>query len=292
MHDRRNGDNTNWVLQGAGVAGVDGECSPVMRFPLAFSTLGCPDWDLDQILDCATRNGYDSVELRGYRDSMDLPTAGPFAQANRAATRERFTNAGLRICCVGASANSADFQPEHVASHCALASDLGCPLVRVFPGPPSPDSSTHLRAYGDIAAAHGVAIVIETHDHGSTGAQLAALLADTQHPHVGSLWDQHHPFRQGESPEETLRQLLPTLRHVHVKDSVDGTYCLPGQGDIPIAAMLQMLGDAGWHGTVSVEWEKRWCPTLADPEIALPAYARFLHSLSGFRQNEPDAATT
>ncbi|MFY7952933.1 MAG: sugar phosphate isomerase/epimerase family protein [Armatimonadaceae bacterium] len=247
-----------------------------MRFSLAFSTLGCPSWHIDQILDCAVTNGFHSVELRGYLQSMDLPTAEPFHPDQRAATRKRFDDAGIGFCCIGSSANAGQAQPDHVDAHCRLAADLGCSLVRVFPGEFGPETIANLRTYGDIAARHGVDIVLETHDHGSTGAQLGPLLERANHPNVRALWDLHHPFRQGEAPAETLRLLLPNLRHVHVKDSRDGVYCLPGEGDVPLETMLTMLAESGWQGTVSVEWEKRWCPEIPEPEIALPAYARFL----------------
>ena len=257
-----------------------------MPFPLAFSTLGCPGWNLDQILTCAVDHGYRGIELRGYLDSMDLPAAGPFSPKERRRTRERFENAGIGFCCIGSSANAKTRDTDHVKAHCALAADLGCPLVRVFPGEPTTDSAAILHEYGDIAAGYGVEIVLETHDHGSTGAQLAPLIAEADHPAVGALWDLHHPFRQGEPPDATLAHLLPTLRHVHVKDSVDGHYCLPGDGDIPLRDMLGLLGRAGWRGTISVEWEKRWHPEIAEPEIALPAYAEFLTNLTGTPDSE------
>src|SRR6516225_11196567 len=42
------------------------------RLPLAFSTLGCPAWELSKILDFAQTNGYSAVELRGLLGSLDL----------------------------------------------------------------------------------------------------------------------------------------------------------------------------------------------------------------------------
>ena len=39
---------------------------------LAFSTLGCPDWGLDQIIECAKAFGYAGVELRGLLNEFNL----------------------------------------------------------------------------------------------------------------------------------------------------------------------------------------------------------------------------
>ena len=97
------------------------------------------------------------------------------------------------------------------------------------------------------------------------------------HPRAGALWDLHHPFRQGEAPEQTWAAMGPYVRQTHVKDSVPGgTYCLLGDGDIPINPMLALLVQGGYDGWINLEWEKRWVPGLADPEVAFPQYAQTL----------------
>src|SRR4051812_31893587 len=49
------------------------------RPPLSFSTLGCPDWSLDQIIHFASTHGYKGVEIRGVQREMDLPKSKHFA---------------------------------------------------------------------------------------------------------------------------------------------------------------------------------------------------------------------
>lgn len=252
---------------------------------LAFSTLGCPAWDLDRILSAATEYGYDAVELRGYLNQMDLPLADPFTPANRAETRQRFADAGIAICCVSSSGVVEKANLDHVKSHAELAGDLGCPNVRVFGGKLPADQShadgiarfaETLRSFGDAAQAAGVAIVLETHDSFSKGSEVAELLAATAHPLVFSLWDLHHPYRQGETPEETHNYLAPTMHHLHVKDGRDGAYTLLGEGDVPIFRMLDLALSGGYTGPISLEWEKRWHPEIPDPEVAFPQYAKGL----------------
>ncbi|MCA1595518.1 MAG: sugar phosphate isomerase/epimerase, partial [Chloroflexi bacterium] len=70
--------------------------------------------------------------------------------------------------------------------------------------------------------------------------------------------------------------LRPTLRHLHVKDGRDGRYTLMGEGDVPVEPMLDLALDGGYTGPIAVEWEKRWHPEIADPEVALPQYAQKL----------------
>ena len=260
---------------------------------LAFSTLGCPAWNLDQILSGATAYGYDAVELRGYQSEMDLPKAAPFTPAQRPETLARFSNAGISVCCVSSSGVVAQGNVDHVRSHAALAHALNCPVVRVFGGNLDPDlpreaalakAAESLRAFGDAAQAEGVKIVLETHDAFSTGKAVAELLALANHSAVLSLWDLHHPYRQQEPFEKTYEYLAPTLAHVHVKDGKDSVYTLLGDGDVPLFPMLDLILDGGYSGPISLEWEKRWHPEIAEPEIAFEQYAKAICTYLADRQ--------
>ena len=71
--------------------------------------------------------------------------------------------------------------------------------------------------------------------------------------------------------------------HVHIKDSVTTDdsfqYCLPGEGDVPLGEIIDLLRSVSYQGWLSFEWEKRWHPELAEPEVALPAFARVVRDL-------------
>jgi hypothetical protein len=45
---------------------------------LAFSTLGCPEWSFEKILESAVQNGYQGIELRGIQKDMDLTVSPLF----------------------------------------------------------------------------------------------------------------------------------------------------------------------------------------------------------------------
>jgi sugar phosphate isomerase/epimerase len=264
---------------------------------LAASTLGCPDWTLAEICERFPAYGYTGVELRGLGPALNLTEVPAFAPIAIADTRQAFADAGLRVCSVDTSASFAD--PDRQAgsvleTHAAvsLAQSLGSPFVRIFPGTlPGHESreaelaamADRLRTVGTYAADNSdVVLILETHDSFSTGAGVAEVLALTDHPRVAALWDLHHPYRHGETPAQTFAALAPFVRHVHVKDSrpPDG-YCLLGEGDVPVFAMLQLLQDAGYDGWLSLEWEKRWQPDLLDPTIAFPQYAAKLQDYHG-----------
>lgn len=262
---------------------------------LAFTTLGCPAWTLDQIIENAVSYGYQGVELRGLGEHVDLRQSPVFQPSERAAVRRRFVDSGLTICCLGASSSFADPDKRDASltearDYVVLAAELGSPFVRVFGGSPGEKGACEdtvqavadsLSALAPYAAEHGVTLVLETHDHFSTGRQVNEVLSRVNHPQVRALWDLHHPFRQGETPTETYQSVAPFLKHTHVKDSQKGHYCLLGEGDVPVPEMLSLLAthpyaDALW---ISLEWEKRWHPDIAEPEIAFPQYARTLRAL-------------
>ena len=61
------------------------------RYPIAFSTLGCPAWSWKTILESADRLGYAAIELRGIAGEMDLPKV-PGALGHAPRRRRRRTS--------------------------------------------------------------------------------------------------------------------------------------------------------------------------------------------------------
>ena len=155
----------------------------------------------------------------------------------------------------------------------ALAADWGAPLVRVFGGDSAnlDDIARRLAPALDLARSLGVTVVLETHDAFSSAVLVGRLLDRVDDPAFAALWDVHHPYRVGESPETVLASLGARIRLVHVKDArADGSLVPLGEGDVPVYESLALLLASGYAGWLTVEWEKRWHPELAEPEIALP----------------------
>ena len=76
---------------------------PAKRYPIAFSTLGCPAWSWRTILDQADRLGYAALELRGVMGEMDL-TKVPELSGSRLADTRKDLAAMPRDRDLGASA--------------------------------------------------------------------------------------------------------------------------------------------------------------------------------------------
>lgn len=261
--------------------------------PIGFSTLGCPGWDWLKILDFAHQNGLSAVELRGLQGNMDLPSLPEFSSARIAQSKKDVASRGLRIPCLGSSANMHDVDPQKHEQQLAdarkfidLASNLGVRYVRVFGnklvGPREPalaHIASSLRSLGDYAGPKQVTVLIESHGDFTDSPTLREILEKSDSPHVALLWDAHHTFVSGkEDPAFTVRQLGKYIRHTHLKDSrVEGDqihYVLTGRGTVPVKDQVQVLRKTGYQGYYSFEWEKVWHPEIEEPEVAFPDFAK------------------
>jgi sugar phosphate isomerase/epimerase len=261
---------------------------------LAFSTLACPAWSLDQVAAAAHRYGYQGVELR-LIDGELIDGGMPASQRER--VRQIFARAGLPIVAVDSSvrvaaADDANSAVRELEAFLELASGWESPVVRVFGGDWGEARSQEQavaqarEVLGRAAAAAeplGVAVALETHDRFSSAALVAEVL-DGLPPAATALWDIGHPHRVGDSPERVLRLLSGRVAHVHIKDcrrrpdAQDWELTLLGEGEVPARACIDALDQAGYPGWLSVEWEKRWHPELAEPEVALPQHVEVLRS--------------
>lgn len=275
------------------------------RIPIAFSTLGCPAWEWNKILDFAHQHGFSAIELRGLQGNMDLPSNPIFAADRIEQTKKEIHAADLRIACVSSSANLYFEDPARREKELGdarrfidVASTLGAPYVRVFGGKaqtdknPAPDDATKARVasglneLGKYSGPRGVTVIIESHDHFTSSATLKDVLQAANSEHVALLWDAHHTFAtSNEEPEFTVKQLGPWIRHTHLKDSTgsgeDRKYVLTGRGNVPVQRQIEALQKIGYKGFYCFEWEKVWHPDLLDPEIAIADYAHVVGQCLG-----------
>lgn len=268
-------------------------------FPLGFSTLGCPSYDVDQVIALARANGFEGVEIRHLSGTADLPSLPELGPARIGETRRRFEDAGIDVFGIDTSVRMNSLDPavraqqlDAAKANLDIATGLGARYFRVFGGPipPGQDRERTLDAIaqglGQVAgltAAAGVTSLLETHDDFSTAPRIKDLYARGAGDELGVLWDTLHSWRHGESAEFTWGELGPRIHHVHVKDSRKATaggfdFALTGEGSVPIDSFLHVLRQGGYRGYVSFEWEKAWHPEIAEPEIAIPHFARFMAS--------------
>ena len=272
-----------------------------MQIKLAFSTLGCPRWELPRVARAAREYGYQGVELRALGGQLDLVSRPEFAAGEIVRTRDWLAEQGLVVCCVDTSCtfDSADVaerrkQEDVAARHCELAAALGAPLIRVFPDK-VPEGATReetrdrvaesLRRVAERAPA-GVRVGLETHGDFAAGSATAEIIRLADHPAARVIWDAANSFSTGEAVEESARAVAPYLAHVHLRDArpmgkEHWTPVLAGRGLVPFGQVVAALRGIGYEGFVSFEFEKYWHPEIEEPEVSLPDFADAMRRVLG-----------
>jgi sugar phosphate isomerase/epimerase len=254
-----------------------------LRIVPCFSTLGCGELGLEEVLALAVRRKFPAVELRTLAGRNELPKylESSFGTPERLADFMRaypVRIASLDSSCrmIGTTAEERD----ELRSLAPWAVAVGAPAIRVFDGGESGND-------GEIASAQllfdwwadldlAPQLTIETHD---ALAHPDALQRFVHHyPGVSILWDTHHTWKEGnEGPGVTWARLGGKCRHLHVKDSTAfGRYVPPGQGKFPFLELWAALRADQFDGFVSLEWERHWFPDLPPIEIALDGFDKVL----------------
>ncbi len=157
-----------------------------------------------------------------------------------------------------------------------------------------------LSGLGRLAAEKDMTLVYHHHMGTGiqTGAEIAQLMKLTEPSEVSLLFDTGHLAFAGENPLEVLREHLPRIKHVHLKDIraevtqrvmqdqlsflqavKAGAFTVPGDGCISFEEIFSELAQHSYTGWFVVEAEQD--PALADPlEYAIKA-RRYIRDISG-----------
>jgi sugar phosphate isomerase/epimerase len=268
---------------------------------LAFSTLGCPAWTVEEMARFAAKYEFDAVELRCHADGVHLSPEASRLEA--AEVRESFAEEGVRVFALAGYPRFTTADAEERAKAVAsaeklvdLAAELGADFIRLFGGRIAEGMARQdavkygaecLRQVAAHAESTKVRIAVETHDDFCAAEELVKMLDAAAHPKICVCWDLHHPLRIAKEPvDRTAKLLKGRVGYCHVKDAFtdrdDHRHIVPvGAGDVPVADMLKLLARDGFDGYLSFEWEKKWHPELAEPEIAFAQYAYKMREIMG-----------
>ncbi|MBE0695818.1 MAG: sugar phosphate isomerase/epimerase [Anaerolineaceae bacterium] len=267
---------------------------------LSFTTLGCPNWDLDTLCRRGQEYGFSGVDFRGYLGDLDV-TRLPAFSTHAAQTKRRLADAGLETSGVSTSIRVCEAAQltqniEEARRTIETARGLGAPNIRVFGGG---DLGAHSReelaqngcaCLEQILALDGASDLLwlfETHDNWVKASDCRLLLDSIPQPAFGALWDiGNRPPEGGETPAEIYAAIGPRIGYTHLKDAIyepghpqavesGWRYVLPGEGQIPLAEAVHLLRSKGYAGWLVFEHEKRWHPNLPEPEEAFPAYVHW-----------------
>jgi sugar phosphate isomerase/epimerase len=267
---------------------------------LSFTTLGCPEWDLDTIITQARSLGYKGIDFRGYQGENNIWTCTEFSEKAEK-TRDIIFEQGLEVPCFSSSIRllfeqgGKEQNLNEAKEYIKLASLFKTRFIRVFGGyikqagietveQGAEQATLFLDEIASLAEGTDISFLVETHDDWISGSDLKQVLERSRRKNIGAIWDIHHPFRaRNEQPQQTWDLIGQWVRYIHVKDSrttAEGhQLCLPGTGDIPITETVEVLSKGGYTGYYAFEWEKKWHPEIEEPETAFPAYIEFMNNI-------------
>jgi len=268
---------------------------------LAFTTLGCLDWNLDQIISAAKEYGYQGIDFRGYTDELNIYKLPEFS-TDVEATKAKIKDAGLEVSCFSSSIRLiAPDEETRVAflnesiEYAKLANIFGAKYIRIFGGTWLDNSREEAIAVAiknmnvllKATEESGVVFAIETHDEWVDTSTIKEFLETIDNPRVKVVWDVNHPYRGGETPEKTYENIGKWVAYTHWKDSkyapeTDRGYeeCIPGSGNLPLKRFYELLERANYDGWQTLEWERKWHPELEPPEVAFPAFVKSMQEIS------------
>ena len=257
---------------------------------LCFSTLGCFEKSLDDIISVAQKYYIPAVELRGLGGKIDNTEIGAFSEDMTDDTLTKFQKSGIIPTVLGTSCtfHNADRYERAVAEGKAsvkIAKRLNIPNVRVFGDRSLPGSNERITdALLQLCSiSDKTSVLLEVHGDFNTAEALAPILermSDTSN--FGLIWDIEHTHKTyGEKWDVFYRSVRPFVKHVHIKDFSDSEnrLTLIGEGDVPIARIADRLLSDGYDGYFSLEWEKKWHPELPDIDAALCSFIKVMNGV-------------
>jgi len=267
---------------------------------ISFSSLACPGWTLDEVVKIAADSGYQGIELRFLEGEDSLWKLPRFQGTALPAAKRMIADRGLSVTCVGTSCrfHSPDAQErarwvEEGLRMAELAAALGAPGIRVFGDKIQPGENREstrnwiadgIRQLG-AEISHDVEVWLETHGDFASSEETMAILEKSGREDIGVVWDPANAFTDGgEEPPVAASVFGKRLRHVHIRDldCANGQWVpvLTGKGKFALRETFAELDRLKYGRFVSFEWEKKWRPELAEPEVAIPHFAEWFRQIS------------
>lgn len=259
---------------------------------VSYSTITCPQWRLEQVLDAAVNYDFDAVEFRALKGTKDILHLPDFT-VNASRTRKAAEDRGIILQALWTSifiAQTSKHNTQNILDtaecYADAAAKIGAKQIRIFGGEPQSDIESifsqcveMLYKIGEIAARYSLEVMFETHDAWVNTNVVRNLISETGLNNVGVVWDIWATYHVGgEKIEQSLRNLQSHLLGTQFKDWRQGKFVLPGRGEIPLSRALNLLKEYDYNGPVTLEWEKLWHSELADAEQILPAFREYLNA--------------
>ncbi|MBL8025961.1 MAG: sugar phosphate isomerase/epimerase [Fibrobacteres bacterium] len=250
-----------------------------------FSTLACPDWDIDQIINCCKKNKFQALELH----HLHLT---PIVNDRNAlkALKEKLEACGVKRLSIGTAVAFHHFKPEDMDAAIDLFKGfleagkiLNAEYLRVFPnnvpeGKSKPETVVqivkNIKSVLHLCTPDSPKLGLETHGDFYSSKLIREILEAVNSNRVGAVWDAHHTWRfENESFISTYENLKKHLLQLHFKDSKKGSekleHTIIGEGEFPLDGFAGFLKTVSYNGVLGVEYEKKWHPYMPDSAILI-----------------------
>lgn len=259
---------------------------------LCFSSLGCSEKSLSDILSTAKSYNLSAIEIRGVNGVLENHRIEDFSAENISDTKQLFLQNNITPLVLGTSCS---FHKEDGYQHALeegirsirIAEALGFSAIRVFGDKILSDGQICInRVIAGLTylcnQTQQIDILLEVHGDFNTIETLFPIVQKMKNTkNFGLIWDIEHTHKPYGDDWMTFYQFVrPYIKHVHIKDYSNSQkqLTLVGNGDVPILPIVKQLLSDGYDGYFSLEWERKWHPELPDIDIALNAFTALLES--------------
>lgn len=250
---------------------------------LCFSTLGCHDLPLTEILKLALKYDVSAIEVRGIDNEMSNERISDFMESQVEKTKSALKQAGIVPLSLGTSCkfhdeSSVEKNIEKAKTEIDIAQRAGFQAIRVFGNniiEPEEQCIRRVAEALDVVCAYAknkdVQVYLEVHGDFNTVERLSLLIEQMeQKENFGLIWDIYHTHSvYGKHWRVFYEAMKPWIQHVHIKDSIGTKLTLPNEGELQIVPIINYLIKDGYTGWFSLEWERKWEPELPPLETAL-----------------------
>lgn len=281
----------------------------------AFSTVACPDWTMDQVVDAARRFGYLGVDLRTQGFGATHNACDP-GLSSATKVRAMFAAAGVEIVCLSSAlrfddpvsppvvGNTFIFDQESMVRRgkalIDMAVALEAPYVRVF-GYETVNNesraatvariSNRLGKVVDYARNSGVTVLLENGGSFETAALMMPLFEAINNPLLGASYSVPVARAAGERLSHGVMTLGDKMRLAKFKDFAHGVPCALGEGESCAGCSFKEVRAAGFKGWAVYEHDRAYFSELGDPSAMLEAAAKTMFGWmnSGCKSCQPAA---
>ena len=248
---------------------------------LGFSTKYWPEYTLKDFVALANESKFNAIEIH------DIG----FVTSHAEKIRKLFFSNGIEIAAINSNFNIAKKDDQEslymtLAGLMKAANRIHCRYIKVYAESDDENAVDEcidfLSKAIPIAEAAGITILIVTRDLFADTEKLATVLKHFACDNLAADWNMHDTyFNAGEDAETTIKNLGAYVKLVHVVDqTMDRQYALLGEGDLPIADMINALRSVNYEGVICLEWNPKFLPEVDDLEVILIHYYHTMHSLT------------